>query len=173
MKYLDLPGLQHFYDKYIRPIKNAVLKTEIKNDLTIEDEGYVLDARQGKVLDDKITKLLNEKINKVLEELSQEWTQIYNANNNQIHAIKIGNIVFARFSIQMPDTTERTLTFNNEYAPKKGSGFPAAISRNGDLAGASWVSRVSDGDNASGTLTYKAAESNYGSYTGTAFWFTE
>lgn len=172
MKYLDLPGLQHFYDKYIRPIKNAVLKTEIKNDLTIEDEGYVLDARQGKVLDDKITKLLNEKINKVLEELSQEWTRIYDANSNTIDVIKIGNIVFGRFAIYMPDTTERTLTINNKYAPTYAHGFFIPAIRNGEVASNAWLTRENDSNDAKGTLTYKAKEGNYGTYSCTAFWFT-
>lgn len=94
MRYLGLGGLQHFYDKYIRPLKGAAYKgvannltTEeegsvldarqgkeldekkidkdnIKNDLTTTEEGCVLDARQGKALDDKINK-----INEYLEEL--------------------------------------------------------------------------------------------------------
>ena len=104
--------------------------------------------------------------------INQEWTQIYNSNNNAIHAIKIGHIVFARFSIQMPDTTERTLTFNNKYAPAQGFGFAAHLERNGKLAGESWVSRRDDSGSAPGTFTYKAAQNNYGFYTGCAFWFS-
>lgn len=52
MKFLNLEGLQHFYDKYIRPLKGAAYK-EVANNLTTEKDGSVLDARQGKVLEDR------------------------------------------------------------------------------------------------------------------------
>lgn len=52
MKYLGPNGLQYFYDKYIRPMKDAAYKN-VANDLTTEEEGSVLDARQGKELDEK------------------------------------------------------------------------------------------------------------------------
>ncbi len=99
--------------------------------------------------------------------------QIYSANNNEIKAVKINNIVFARFSINMPDTTERTLTFPNKYAVARGMGHAIHLERNGKLAGTSWLSREDDTASAKGTLSYKAANDNYGSYTGTAIWFTD
>ena len=52
MKFLNLEGLQYFYDKYIRPLKGAAYK-EVANNLTTEADGSVLDARQGKTLEDK------------------------------------------------------------------------------------------------------------------------
>lgn len=52
MKYLGSNGLQHFYDKYIRPLKDAAFKG-VSNNLTTAEEGSVLDARQGKNLEDK------------------------------------------------------------------------------------------------------------------------
>lgn len=52
MKFLNLKGLQHFYDKYIRPLKGAAYK-DVANDLITTEEGSVLDARQGKALEDK------------------------------------------------------------------------------------------------------------------------
>ena len=61
MKFLDLTGLQHFYDKYLRPLKDAAFKNTANN-LTTETEGSVLDARQGKVLNDlklSIAKVIN------------------------------------------------------------------------------------------------------------------
>lgn len=51
MKFLDLTGLQYFYDKYLRPLKDAAFKNTANN-LTTETEGSVLDARQGKTLND-------------------------------------------------------------------------------------------------------------------------
>ena len=61
MKFLDLTGLQHFYDKYLRPLKDAAFKNTANN-LTTETEGSVLDARQGKALNDlklSIAKVIN------------------------------------------------------------------------------------------------------------------
>lgn len=61
MKFLDLTGLQYFYDKYLRPLKDAAFKNTANN-LTTETEGSVLDARQGKVLNDlklSIAKVIN------------------------------------------------------------------------------------------------------------------
>ena len=139
-------------------------KANVVNSLLTTEEGYALDARQGKKLDEKISELIGD--------INQEWTQIYNANSNTIHVIKIGHIVFARFTISMPDTTERTLTFSSEYAPAQGFGFAAHLDRNGELAGESLVSRRDDSGSAPGTFTYKAAQNNYGSYTGCAFWFS-
>lgn len=52
MKFLNLEGLQHFYDKYIRPLRDAAYK-DVANDLITTEEGSVLDARQGKALEDK------------------------------------------------------------------------------------------------------------------------
>ena len=52
MKFLDLTGLQYFYEKYLRPLKNAAFK-DVANDLTTSIDGFVLDARQGTVLDEK------------------------------------------------------------------------------------------------------------------------
>lgn len=103
--------------------------------------------------------------------LSQEWTRIYNANNNTIDVIKIGHIVFGRFAIQMPDTTERTLTINNQYAPAQSLGVFIPAIRNGEVAGNAWLTRENDDDAAKGTFTYKAKEGNYGTYSCTAFWF--
>lgn len=51
MKFLDLTGLQYFYDKYLRPLKDAAFKN-VANNLTTTEDGSVLDARQGKALND-------------------------------------------------------------------------------------------------------------------------
>ena len=103
--------------------------------------------------------------------LLQEWTRIYDANNNTIDVIKIGHVVFGRIAIYMPDTTERTLTINSQYAPAPSLGFFVPLIRNGEVADNAWLSRENDSDTARGTLTYKAKEGNYGTYSCTAFWF--
>lgn len=55
MSFLNLDGLKHFYDKYLKPLKGAS-KCEITQSLTTTTAGYVLDARAGKTLDTKIAK---------------------------------------------------------------------------------------------------------------------
>lgn len=57
MKYLSWTGLQHFYDRYISPLKEVartgryddlIEKPEIVNNTTTEKEGTILDGRVGK-----------------------------------------------------------------------------------------------------------------------------
>ena len=99
MKFLDLTGLQHFYDKYLRPLKDAAFKT-VANDLATEKEGSVLDARQGKALNDlklNIAKVINNLLTteegfaldarqgKVLDDKITELNgklKVYETNNN-------------------------------------------------------------------------------------------
>lgn len=56
MGFLDLPGLQYFYNKYIKGLKSHAFR-DPANNLTTTASGYALDARQGKALDDKVTQL--------------------------------------------------------------------------------------------------------------------
>lgn len=142
------------------------------NDSVVECPVFIVNLNGINVTGVDVVPEVLPTIPELIGRIPGSWTQIYSANNNQIHVIKFGSIVFARFAIYMPDTTERTLTWNNQYAPIYGSGFAAHLERNGQIAGESWISRASDASNASGTLTYKAAQGNYGTYTGTVFWFT-
>lgn len=172
MKYLGLSGLKYFYTKYIKPLKAAAFRSVSNNLTTAESGSAVLDAYQGKVLKDnmdtevkklkdKDTELegqikgASEDIKKVLE---AGPTTIYDANNNIVTAVKIGNLVIARFVIDMKDTTERTLTLKKGYGPSQGFFIP--LIRSGVVAGNAWL--TNNGEN--GTLTYRAAENNYGTY---------
>ena len=56
MGFLDLPGLQYFYNKYVKGLKSHAFR-DPANNLTTTASGYALDARQGKALDDKVTQL--------------------------------------------------------------------------------------------------------------------
>ena len=56
MGFLDLPGLQHFYNKYVKGLKSHAFR-DPANNLTTTASGYALDARQGKALNDKVTQL--------------------------------------------------------------------------------------------------------------------
>ena len=98
---------------------------------------------------------------------SPSFTTVYNANNNLIRAVRLGNIVLMQFSISMLDTTERTLNINGTWKPF--SGFFVPLTRVGQLAASAWLS--SSGSNT--TLTYAAASSNYGSYTASVVYYSE
>ena len=183
MKYLDLPGLQYFYDKYIKPIKNAVLKSNIKNDLITEDEGYVLDARQGKVLDDKINNKIDELDDKSTElkneiteldgdiknTLSPALTEIYSSANGTVHGAKIGKIAIVRFSVSASETTEREINYNADYAPAINS-TSLQLSRSGVLLESAVLTR--DSSTGRANLSYKAPSGNNGTYTGWATYIT-
>ena len=56
MGFLDLPGLQYFYNKYVKGLKSHAFR-DPANNLTTTESGYALDARQGKALNDKITQI--------------------------------------------------------------------------------------------------------------------
>lgn len=56
MGFLDLPGLQYFYNKYVKGLKSHAFR-DPANNLTTTESGYALDARQGKALNDKVTQL--------------------------------------------------------------------------------------------------------------------
>lgn len=56
MGFLDLPGLQYFYNKYVKGLKSHAFR-DPANNLTTTASGYALDARQGKALNDKVTQL--------------------------------------------------------------------------------------------------------------------
>ena len=53
MGFLDLPGLQYFYNKYIKGLKSHAFR-DPANNLTTTASGYALDARQGKALKDQL-----------------------------------------------------------------------------------------------------------------------
>ena len=53
MGFLDLPGLQYFYNKYVKGLKSHAFR-DPANNLTTTASGYALDARQGKALKDQL-----------------------------------------------------------------------------------------------------------------------
>ena len=56
MGFLDLPGLQYFYNKYVEGLKSHAFR-DPANNLTTTASGYALDARQGKALKDQLDAL--------------------------------------------------------------------------------------------------------------------
>lgn len=103
MKYLSWIGLQHFYDRYISPLKEVartgryddlIEKPEIVNNTTTEKEGTILDGRVGKKLGTDISNIwknldqLNAKIG--IESTIQFITvkqKVINLQNNDFLAI--------------------------------------------------------------------------------------
>ena len=103
MKYLSWTGLQHFYDRYISPLKEVartgryddlIEKPEIVNNTTTEKEGTILDGRVGKKLGTDISNIwknldqLNAKIG--IESTIQFITvkqKVINLQNNDFLAI--------------------------------------------------------------------------------------
>lgn len=103
MKYLSWTGLQHFYDRYISPLKEVartgryddlIEKPEIVNNTTTEKEGTILDGRVGKKLETDISNIwknldqLNAKIG--IESTIQFITvkqKVINLQNNDFLAI--------------------------------------------------------------------------------------
>ena len=103
MKYLSWTGLQHFYDRYISPLKEVartgryddlIEKPEIVNNTTTEKEGTILDGTVGKKLGTDISNIwknldqLNAKIG--IESTIQFITvkqKVINLQNNDFLAL--------------------------------------------------------------------------------------
>ena len=165
---MDAPNLQtNFIDDILSP-SNTTRKYRVINnsDGTISLQDVTVYSQIGSSYGSKQLNESNLAINALYEELLSDAKTIYNANTNIIQAKKIGNIVFARMSISMPDTTERTLTIVGDWKPI--NGFYVPLIRNGQLSTNSWLTVQNDRT----SLTYAAASNNYGTYTANTFWFT-
>lgn len=103
MKYLSWTGLQHFYDRYISPLKEVartgryddlIEKPEIVNNTTTEKEGTILDGRVGKKVGTDISNIW-ENLDQLNAKIGIESTikfitvkqKIINLQNNDFLAI--------------------------------------------------------------------------------------
>ena len=96
MKYLSWTGLQHFYAKYIEPIKEVartgkyedlIEKPEIVNNTTTTEVGTVLDGRVGKTLKnemDENRKYFEEDKMKQDENISNIWKNLDQLNERNV-----------------------------------------------------------------------------------------
>lgn len=165
---MDAPNLQeNFIDDILSPSNTARKYRLINNaDGTISLEDVTVYSQIGSSYGAKQLNEANSAINALYNEILSDPNTIYNANDNIIQAKKIGNIVFARMTIYMPDTTERMLTIVGDWKPI--NGFYVPLVRNGQLSAKSWLTVQGDRT----ALTYAAANNNYGTYTANTFWFT-
>lgn len=81
MGFLDLPGLQYFYNKYVKGLKSHAFR-DPANNLTTTASGYALDARQGKALDDKVTQLNSALADIVTPKAFSDWGLTNPGNQN-------------------------------------------------------------------------------------------
>ena len=96
MKYLSWTGLQHFYAKYIEPIKEVartgkyedlIEKPEIVNNTTTTEVGTVLDGRVGKTLKnemDENREYFEEDKKKQDENISNIWKNLDQLNERNV-----------------------------------------------------------------------------------------
>lgn len=108
MKYLSWTGLQHFYDRYISPLKEVartgryddlIEKPEIVNNTTTEKEGTILDGRVGK---------------KVGTDISNIWKNLDQLNGKIGTGSTIQFITVRQKVMNMPDTDLFAVTTINE-----------------------------------------------------------
>lgn len=102
MGFLDLPGLQYFYNKYVKGLKSHAFR-DPANNLTTTASGYALDARQGKALNDKVTQL-----NSALE-----YERITGSN---YYLCRIGDVKFYNYSGSIPEKWTGNLQFQMREA---------------------------------------------------------
>lgn len=108
MKYLSWTGLQHFYDRYISPLKEVARtgryddlleKPEIVNNTTTEKEGTILDGRVGK---------------KVGTDISNIWKNLDQLNGKIGTGSTIQFITVRQKVMNMPDADLFAVTTINE-----------------------------------------------------------
>lgn len=108
MKYLSWTGLQHFYDRYISPLKEVartgryddlIEKPEIVNNTTTEKEGTILDGRVGK---------------KVGTDISNIWKNLDQLNGKIGVGSTIQFITVRQKIMNMPDADLFAVTTINE-----------------------------------------------------------
>ena len=108
MKYLSWTGLQHFYDRYISPLKEVartgryddlIEKPEIVNNTTTEKEGTILDGRVGK---------------KVGPDISNIWKNLDQLNGKIGTGSTIQFITVRQKVMNMPDADLFAVTTINE-----------------------------------------------------------
>ena len=108
MKYLSWTGLQHFYDRYISPLKEVartgryddlIEKPEIVNNTTTEKEGTILDGRVGK---------------KVGTDISNIWKNLDQLNGKIGTGSTIQFITVRQKVMNMPDADLFAVTTINE-----------------------------------------------------------
>lgn len=85
MSFLDFPGLQYFYNKYLKPIKPHAREETIKS-YTVNEQGHVPDAQlvvqlkeENESLQEEIEKLNSALINKID---NLQWTKPVEYVNN-------------------------------------------------------------------------------------------
>ena len=108
MKYLSWTGLQHFYDRYISPLKEVartgryddlIEKPEIVNNTKTEKEGTILDGRVGK---------------KVGTDISNIWKNLDQLNGKIGVGSTIQFITVRQKIMNMPDADLFAVTTINE-----------------------------------------------------------
>ena len=102
MSFLDFPGLQYFYNKYLKPIKPHAREETIKS-YTVNEQGHVPDAQLVVQLKEE-----NESLQEEIEKLNSALTvKIYAGSSERINGFecwqKVEKNTF-KFSIWAPLT---------------------------------------------------------------------
>ena len=145
MGFLDLPGLQYFYNKYVKGLKSHAFR-DPANNLTTTESGYALDARQGKALNDKITQ-----INSALATRNVRAEDRFNQDANAFYG-EVGAVTFFHVNIE-------TATTGNHFPTERYPGTLMAINIYGShliqvffcMDGYIYMRTLSDYNNPSGS----------------------
>ena len=115
MGFLDLPGLQYFYNKYVKGLKSHAFR-DPANNLTTTESGYALDARQGKALNDKVTQLNSALAIKttVLTSADPNYFQV-----NGAHCFHIAGFYIININVN----TLKSIAKNHDAGEGRGASF--------------------------------------------------
>ena len=91
MSFLDFPGLQYFYNKYLKPIKPHAREETIKS-YTVNEQGHVPDAQLVVQLKEE-----NESLQEEIEKLNSSLTKIHLFNVSEISFCYDSNVYYIEF----------------------------------------------------------------------------
>ena len=91
MSFLDFPGLQYFYNKYLKPIKPHAREETIKS-YTVNEQGHVPDAQLVVQLKEE-----NESLQEEIEKLNSSLTKIHLFNVSEISFGYDSNVYYIEF----------------------------------------------------------------------------
>lgn len=91
MSFLDFPGLQYFYNKYLKPIKPHAREETIKS-YTVNEQGHVPDAQLVVQLKEE-----NESLQEEIEKLNSALTKIHLFNVSEISFGYDSNVYYIEF----------------------------------------------------------------------------
>lgn len=133
MSFLDFPGLQYFYNKYLKPIKPHAREETIKS-YTVNEQGHVPDAQLVAQLKEE-----NESLQAKVEALNSALETYEEFVTNEWYIGRYGNTKALVYNGNIPSKWNGNYQFMlnsgnllpEKYRPQKGFGIVVPVTNTG------------------------------------------